>query len=63
MKLKKGTVYFKSGRDWKKAAAGSTVYGYIIYRDYIELTEFEKSYEYYEISNWNIHIQFPKKGN
>jgi len=21
MKLKKGTVYFKSGRDWKKAAA------------------------------------------
>ena len=46
MKLKKGTVYFKSGRSWKKAAAGSIVYGYIIYRDYIELTEFEKSYEY-----------------
>ena len=44
MKLKKGTVYFKSGKNWRKAAAGSTVYGYIIYRDYIELTEFEKSY-------------------
>ncbi|WP_028857189.1 hypothetical protein [Psychrilyobacter atlanticus] len=46
MKLKKGTIYFKSGKKWRKAAAGSTVYGCIIYRDYIELTEFEKSYEY-----------------
>lgn len=31
MKLKKGTAYFKSGKNWRKAVAGSTVYGHIIY--------------------------------
>jgi hypothetical protein len=46
MKLEKGTVYFKTGKSWKRASEGSTIFGYIIYRDFIELQEFEKSYEY-----------------
>jgi len=44
MELKKGTVYFKTGKSWKMAKKGSTIFGYIIYRDYIELEDLERSY-------------------
>jgi len=46
MKLKKGTVFFKTSKSWKQAKEDSIIFGYIIYQDLIELEEFQKSYSY-----------------
>ena len=39
-----------------RAGTGSAVHGYIIYRDYIELTEFEKICDYRSRDNGLICI-------
>jgi inner membrane protein len=44
MKLEKGTVYFKTGKSWKKGKEGEVVFGYLIYKNHIELKELKRSY-------------------
>ena len=46
MELIEGEVFFKTGKSWKRAEKGAVIFGYIIYRDLIELEEFQRSYEY-----------------